>query len=32
MSDFILDLATKGGRRDEMERLAWVVNGAARKL
>ncbi len=32
MSDFILDLATKGGRRDEMERLARVVNGAARKL
>jgi len=27
MNDFILDLATKGGRKDEMEKLARVVYG-----
>ncbi len=32
MSDFVLNLATKGGRRDEMERLARVIHGATRKL
>ncbi len=32
MSDFMLDLATKGGRRDEMEKLARVIYGAKRKL
>ena len=32
MSDFILNLATKGGRKDEMEKLARVVYGATRKL
>jgi hypothetical protein len=32
MSDFFLDLATKGGRRDEMEGLARVVHVTARKL
>ncbi len=32
MSDFILDLATKGGRRDEMEKLARVVHGTTRKI
>jgi len=25
MNDFMLDLATKGGRKDEMEKLARVV-------
>jgi hypothetical protein len=32
MNDFMLDLATKGGRRDKMEKLARVVHGAKRKL
>ena len=32
MSDFALNLATKGGRKDEMEKLARVVHGATRKL
>ena len=32
MSDFLLDLATKGGRRGEMERLARVVYGEKPKL
>ena len=32
MNDFILNLATKGGRKDEMEKLARVVHGAPRKL
>ncbi len=32
MSDFVLSLATKGGRKDEMEKLAQVVYGATRKL
>ncbi len=27
MKDFMLDLATKGGRKDEMEKLARVVYG-----
>ena len=30
MNDFILDLATKGGRKDEMEKLARVVYGKNR--
>jgi hypothetical protein len=32
MNDFMLDLATKGGRKDEMEKLALVVHGTKRKL
>jgi len=32
MNDFMLDLATKGGRKDEMEKLARVVHGTTRKL
>ena len=32
MSDFMLDLATRGGRRIEMERLARIVYGTRRKL
>ncbi len=32
MNDFMLDLATKGGRKDEMEKLARVVYGKKRKL
>lgn len=32
MNDFMLDLATKGGRKDKMEKLAWVVHGTKRKL
>ncbi len=32
MNDFVLDLATKGGRRDEMEKLARVIYGKKRKL
>ncbi len=32
VNDFVLNLATKGGRKDEMEKLARVVHGAARKL
>ena len=32
MNDFMLDLATKGGRKDEMEKLAQVVHGTKRKL
>jgi hypothetical protein len=32
MSDFLLDLATKGGRRDEMEQLARVVYGEKPEL
>jgi len=27
MNDFMLDLATKGGRKDEMEKLARLVYG-----
>ena len=30
MNDFMLDLATKGGRKDEMEKLARVVYGKNR--
>ncbi len=32
MNDFMLDLATKGGRRDEMEQPARVIDGKKRKL
>ena len=32
MNDFMLDLATKGGRKDELEKLAQVVHGTKRKL
>lgn len=32
MSDFMLDLATKGGRKDEMEKLARVIYGTKRRL
>ena len=32
MNDFILDLATKGGRKGEMKKLALVVHGTERKL
>ena len=32
MNDFLLDLATKGGRKDEMRKLARVLHGAKRKL
>ncbi len=31
-SDFMLSLATRGGRRIEMERLARIVYGTRRKL
>jgi len=30
MNDFMLDLVTKGGRKDEMEKLARVVFGTKR--
>ena len=32
MNDFVLDLATKGGRKEEMEKLARIVRGAKRKI
>jgi hypothetical protein len=32
MNDFMLNLATKGGRREEMEKLAQVVHGTKRRL
>jgi hypothetical protein len=32
MNDFVLDLATKGGRKEEMRNLARVVHGAKRRL
>jgi len=32
MNDFMLNLATKGGRKDEMAKLARVVHGTTRKL
>ncbi len=32
MNDFMLNLATKGGRKDEMAKLARVVHGKTRKL
>ena len=31
MNDFLLDLATKGGRKDEMKKLARVLHDAKRK-
>ncbi|HVH14379.1 MAG TPA: hypothetical protein VNA15_01500 [Candidatus Angelobacter sp.] len=32
MNDFVLELATKGGRKEETEKLARVVRGAKRKI
>ncbi len=32
MNDFVLNLATKGGRKDEMAKLARVVHGTTGKL
>ncbi len=32
MNDFMLNLATKGGRKDEMAKLARVVHGTTGKL
>lgn len=32
MSDFFLNLATKGGRKDELENLTRVIYGTKRKL
>jgi len=32
MNDFMMNLATKGGRKDEMAKLARVVHGTRRKL
>ncbi len=32
MSDFFLNLATKGGRKDEMEKLTRIIYGTKRKL
>ena len=32
MNDFLLNLATKGGRKDEMKKLARILNGPTRKL
>lgn len=31
MSDFFLGLATKGGRKDEMEKLARIIYGTRQK-
>ena len=31
MNDFAINLATKGGREDEMEKLARILRGATRK-
>ena len=31
MNDFAINLATKGGRKDEMEKLARVLRRATRK-
>jgi len=31
MNDFAINLATKSGRQDEMEKLARVLRGATRK-
>jgi len=31
MNDFAINLATKSGRKDEMEKLARVLRGATRK-
>jgi hypothetical protein len=30
MNDFLIDLATKGGRRTEFKKLAEITNGAVR--
>ncbi len=32
MNDFILNLATKGGRKDEMQKLARLAHGTIGKL
>jgi hypothetical protein len=32
MNDFLIDLATKGGRRTEVRKLARIANGTKRKL
>jgi hypothetical protein len=32
MNDFLIDLATKGGRRTEVKKLARIANGTKRKL
>ncbi len=32
MSDFFLNLATKGGSKDELEKLTRVIYGTKRKL
>ena len=32
MNDFILNLATKGGRKEEMEKLARILHGKTGKL
>ncbi len=32
MNDFMVDLATKGGRKDEMEKLGRIIYGKKRKL
>ena len=32
MSDFFLNLATRGGRKDELEKLTRVIYGTKRKL
>jgi hypothetical protein len=32
MNDFMLNLATKGGRSEEMEKLARVVHGTKRRI
>ncbi len=32
MNDFMMNLATKGGRKDEMATLARVVHGTTRRL
>jgi hypothetical protein len=32
MNDFLIDLATKGGRRTEVKKLARIANGMKRKL
>jgi len=32
MSDFFLNLATKGGRKDELEKLTRVIYDTKRKL
>jgi hypothetical protein len=32
MNDFVLNLATKGGRKDKMKKLAKILHGTTRKL